>query len=78
VCPHHIHREVNPTRLTGQNIARIFAERGHEFLHYRAAGIADPAQDDEQSDGKEEEEASNHIMTAEELYKMRMELAPHL
>ena len=65
----------------GENLRRIFLERGHDFFDRTHNGVTTaeiPTQADDEDKAKEETSESAQAMTPEELFKMRMELIPQL
>lgn len=77
----------DPTKLLGENLRRIFIERGVDFFErqdaLRAIGDLSIPQaldikDDKVEPDQHEEVVSKAHMNAEELFKMRMEIMPQL
>ncbi|KAG6816925.1 hypothetical protein H0H87_001627 [Tephrocybe sp. NHM501043] len=81
----HIHEQKeSSTKLLGENLRRIFIERGSDFfdrtkgheLDDRPAGNTDDTSNT--SENLEEDALGGHVMSAEELFKMRAEIIPQL
>ncbi|KII95133.1 hypothetical protein PLICRDRAFT_33966 [Plicaturopsis crispa FD-325 SS-3] len=81
----------DPTKGLGDKLARIFVERGFDFFEKNGGRVLEdgalqqpaPEDDDDESGAEpdsfqDSEESSAHPMTPEELYKMRVELFPHM
>ncbi|PCH41031.1 hypothetical protein WOLCODRAFT_88978 [Wolfiporia cocos MD-104 SS10] len=74
----------DPTAKVGENLRRIFLERGIDFFDRRkheGHKVAEPtaAQEDEGKEKhKDDAQGPKQPMTAEELFKMRMEILPQL
>jgi len=77
----------DPTALLGENLRRIIIERGVDFFErldaLRTAGDESIPQPLDTNDDKieldhREEVVSKAVMTPEELFKMRMDIMPHL
>ncbi|KAG1833319.1 subunit 17 of mediator complex-domain-containing protein [Suillus variegatus] len=77
----------DPTKLLGENLRRIFIERGVDFFErqdtLRATGDLSIPQaldtkDDKVESDQQEEGVSKAHMNPEELFKMRMEIMPQL
>ncbi|KIK48933.1 hypothetical protein CY34DRAFT_518618 [Suillus luteus UH-Slu-Lm8-n1] len=77
----------DPTKLLGENLRRIFTERGVDFFErqdaLRATGDLSIPQalntkDHKVEPDQQEEGVSKDHMTTEELFKMRMEIMPQL
>ncbi|KAG2077367.1 hypothetical protein BDR04DRAFT_1132147 [Suillus decipiens] len=77
----------DPTKLLGENLRRIFIERGVDFFErqdaLRATGDLSIPQaldtkDDKDEPDQQEEGISKAHMNPEELFKMRMEIMPQL
>lgn len=78
----------NLTRLLGENLRRIFIERGHDFFerqdNLRSGGesiVAQPLETTEHLDTDEEvteESATRASLSPEELFNMRRECIPQL
>ncbi|ESK94521.1 rna polymerase ii mediator complex component srb4 [Moniliophthora roreri MCA 2997] len=76
-------------QILGDNLYRIFAERGADFFEQNPPGFleigilqtsepkAETAVEDE-GENNEEETGESKLMTVEELFKMRMEIMPQL
>ncbi len=65
----------DPTSKVGENLRRIFIERGHDFFDKQHRG----AELDEGED-EPQKEATDRVqpMTPEQLFKMRVEVLPQL
>ncbi|KAF8826793.1 hypothetical protein HHX47_DHR5000974 [Lentinula edodes] len=83
----HYEPKETPTEVLGRNLQRIYEERGLEFFELLKDGslqsgvlpsvdAADKREDESQDTAFDEE--SNHTMTKDELYKLKMEVMPQL
>ncbi|KAJ7591048.1 subunit 17 of mediator complex-domain-containing protein [Mycena floridula] len=87
---HTYETKESPAKLLGENLRRIFIERGHDFFdrnngHILENGVliaSESAQPDDDTDSDEDEEdkeeGSGGMMNTDDLYKMRMEIMPQL
>lgn len=69
----------DPVSKVGENLRRIFFERGVDFFDRYHNGVEEPK--DESSQEKPKEDVDDVLiqpMTPEELFKMRMEVIPQL
>lgn len=87
-----INRKEEPTKILGDNLKRIFIERGVDFFDNNQGqqlqdGILTNGQSPKDAeegslpdagDAVETHDTSNRVMTTEELYKMRTEILPQL
>lgn len=73
----------NPTKLLGENLRRIFTERGVDFFERQdnlPSGVAQPLDTAEQQNEDEESalDPAKTVLTPEELFNLRMECIPQL
>lgn len=90
-CSYHssLYRQEIPSQVLGENLRRIFVERGIDFFDknngqlleqgiLRTDAVEDVVPDPDATATEGQEEPSSAIMTTEELFKMRMEILPQL
>lgn len=78
----------NPTKQLGENLRRIFIERGVDFFERNGGHVLEDGTLNQESVSKDnaeteaadgdDDEATLKVMTSEELFKMRMEILPQL
>lgn len=88
-----IYRKEDPAKGLGDKLRRIFVERGVDFFDKNLGralqdgvltsgltrpDLVDNSTGQEEESSKESHQPSNRAMTAEELFKMRMEILPQL
>ena len=77
-------RKEDTTAKVGENLRRIFVERGVDYFDRKkdapdTAAKSGAAMEEELAEDKEDDlDGPRRPMTTEELYKMRVELLPHL
>lgn len=75
--------EQTPSALLGENLRRIFIERGFDFLEHNNGNIVQDgllvAGNELPDDSQEQKDSTEtSTMTTEQLYRMRMEILPQL
>ena len=65
------------TSKIGENLRRIFVERGHDFFD-KTDRSAEAEKEDADEEKEQDTRDTTQPMTPEELFKMRMEIMPQL
>ena len=73
---HDAYRREDPTSKLGEDLRRIFFERGHDFFDKNSLG----ANAQKESEEEKEPDTRDNVqpMTPDELLKMRIEIMPQL
>lgn len=70
-------RREDPISKIGENLRRIFVEKGHDFFDKHLTG-SELDKDEVVEERQKEHDDNVQPMTPEELFKMRMEILPQL